>query len=52
MPLLLASAAETHTHERVRIVNLSSDATQMVGPKHMELQDVNMTGAKGFTETL
>ena len=52
MPLLLASAAETHIDERVRIVNLSSDATQMIGPRHMELQDVNMTRAKGFTETM
>lgn len=52
LPLMLTSAAETRTHERVRIVNVSSDMTRMVGPKVMQLQDVNLTDAKGVTETL
>lgn len=51
LPLMLASAAETRTHERVRVVNLSSDMTRM-GPKTMQLEDVNLTNVKGFTEVL
>ena len=51
LPLLLASAAETQTRERVRVVNLSSDLT-MMGPRTMQLQDVNLTDAKGFMPVL
>ena len=51
LPLLLASAAKTQTRERVRIVNLSSDMT-MMGPRTMQLQDVNLTDAKGFMPVL
>lgn len=49
MPLLLATAATCGRKDRVRVVNLSSEMTALVGPKTMLLDNVNMFDAKGVT---
>ena len=52
LPLMLATASTSGSKDRVRIVNLSSEMTTLLGPKHINLQDVNMTGQKGMTVLL
>lgn len=52
LPLLLATASTSGTKNRVRIINLSSDMTTALGPKHIFLNDVNMTDQKGVTVLL
>jgi NAD(P)-dependent dehydrogenase (short-subunit alcohol dehydrogenase family) len=49
LPLLLKSAEMTKTKERVRVVNVSSDMAFLFGPKEVQLQDPNMSNAKGIT---
>lgn len=52
MPMLLATASTSASKERVRIINLSSEMTTLLGPKHIFLNDVNMTEQKGMTVLL
>jgi NAD(P)-dependent dehydrogenase (short-subunit alcohol dehydrogenase family) len=52
LPLLLATASTSGTKDRVRIINLSSEMTTLLGPKHILLNDVNMTEQKGMTVLL
>lgn len=52
LPLLLKTAAVSEQKDRVRIVNLATEMTSMVGPKDMQFQDVNMSTAKGVTVLL
>jgi NAD(P)-dependent dehydrogenase (short-subunit alcohol dehydrogenase family) len=49
MPILLSTAAISHSKTRVRVVNVASDAA-LAGPKSMQLDDVNMTEQKGMRE--
>lgn len=51
-PMLLSTAAQSGRKDRVRVINLSSDMTSMVGPKTMLLDDVNMEKTKGMTALL
>lgn len=52
LPLLLTTASNTQSRDRVRIVNLSSDMVNLLGPKNICLEDVNMTDHKGMTVLL
>lgn len=52
MPILLSTAVQSGRKDRVRVVNLSSDITSMVGPKTMLLDDVNMEKTTGMTALL
>lgn len=52
LPLMLQTASQCESKSRVRIVNISSEMTFMLGPKHMVLEDVNMTDTKGMTSLL
>lgn len=47
LPLMLATAAAAGTRDRVRIVNVVSNAA-FFGPKTIQFDDVNMTDAKGM----
>lgn len=47
LPLMLSTASQLSDKTSVRIVNLSSDVTSMMGPKTMQLDDVNMSSTKG-----
>lgn len=49
MPLLLTTASVHGTRDRVRIVNVSSDAA-FLGPETIQWDDVNMTSTKGMLE--
>lgn len=49
MPLLLSTASFAGRMDRVRVVNVSSDAA-FFGPKTLQLWDVNMTDTKGMLE--
>lgn len=49
MPLLLKTASSSGSSDRVRVVNVSSDAA-FFGPKTLLLDDVNMTETKGMME--
>lgn len=49
MPLLLSTAAACGSKNRVRFINVSSDAAFM-GPKSIEWDDVNMVSTKGMLE--
>lgn len=49
MPLLLKTASSSEFHNRVRVVNVTSDAA-FFGPKTLQLDDVNMTETKGMME--
>jgi NAD(P)-dependent dehydrogenase (short-subunit alcohol dehydrogenase family) len=51
LPLMLKTAS-TSQSDRVRIVNLSSDMVTMLGPKHIQTQDVNMTNHQGMNVLL
>lgn len=51
-PLLLETAKKCDRRDRVRVINLSSEMTSMVGPKTMVLDNVNMFDAKGVTVLL
>ena len=52
MPLLLSTAAKSERKDRVRVIDLSSEMTSLVGPKTMLLDNVNMFDAKGVTHLL
>lgn len=52
LPLMLATASTSHSKDRVRIVNLSSEIVTFVGPKQILTQDVNMTNHKGMNVLL
>ncbi|KAH6971423.1 hypothetical protein BKA56DRAFT_557242 [Ilyonectria sp. MPI-CAGE-AT-0026] len=49
IPLLLSTAATAGTKDRVRVVNVASDAA-FFGPKVIHFDDVNMTSTKGMME--
>ncbi|KAK7421462.1 hypothetical protein QQX98_002161 [Neonectria punicea] len=49
MPLLLSTASVHDRLDRVRIVNVSSDAA-LFGPDEIQWADVNMTSTKGMLE--
>lgn len=49
MPLLLSTAAAVGNKNRVRVVNVASDAA-FFGPKGIKFEDVNMTATKGMME--
>jgi NAD(P)-dependent dehydrogenase (short-subunit alcohol dehydrogenase family) len=54
LPLLLTTASESKSLDQVRVINVASDAALLGGPRcmPMHLEDVNMTNAKGMTETM
>lgn len=52
LPLMLRTASETNEKTRVRVVNLATEMTAMLGPKSMSLADVNMKDACGPTAPL
>lgn len=52
LPLLLSTAEKAERKDRVRVINLSSEMTAIMGPKTMLLDDVNMFEAKGMTVLL
>lgn len=52
MPLLLSTAAKSERKDRVRVIDLSSEMTSLVGPNVMHLDNVNMFDAKGMTALL
>lgn len=50
-PLMLASAAQSQTLHRVRVVNVSSDLAFRIGPKKIQFDDVNMPDPIGMMPT-
>ena len=52
LPLMLRTASETTDKTRVRVVNLATEMTAMVGPKSISLTDVNLKDACGPTVPL
>ncbi|KAL1653589.1 hypothetical protein SLS61_003735 [Didymella pomorum] len=52
LPLMLRTASETTDKTRVRVVNLATELTAMVGPKSISLTDVNLKDACGPTAPL
>ena len=50
MPLMLWTASLHQSHTRVRVINVSSDMGNRMGPKTIQFDDVNMTKAKGPLE--
>ena len=52
LPLMLQTASKAADKTRVRVVNLSSEMTGVLGPKSMSLTDVNMQAACGPTAPL
>ena len=52
LPLMLRTASETTDKTRVRVVNLATEMTSMLGPKAISLTDVNMKDACGPTASL
>lgn len=52
LPLMLQTASQCENKRQVRVVNISSEMTFMLGPKHIVLGDVNMTDTKGMTSLL
>jgi NAD(P)-dependent dehydrogenase (short-subunit alcohol dehydrogenase family) len=52
MALLLNTAAAANRKDRVRVVNVSSEMANLLGPKRILLEDVSMTEQKGRTVLL
>lgn len=52
LPLMLRTASETTDKTRVRVVNLATEMTALVGPKAISLTDVNLKDACGPTAPL
>ena len=52
LPLMLRTASETTDKTRVRVVNLATEMTSMLGPKAISLTDVNLKDACGPTAPL
>jgi NAD(P)-dependent dehydrogenase (short-subunit alcohol dehydrogenase family) len=51
LPVLLSTASHHNSKDRVRVINVSSDLA-MMGPKTIQLNDVNMTSQKGPLELM
>lgn len=47
MPLMLYTASQSSSMDRVRVINITSDLAINIGPKSINFEDVNMTSAKG-----
>jgi NAD(P)-dependent dehydrogenase (short-subunit alcohol dehydrogenase family) len=52
LPLMLQTASKAADKTRVRVINLSTEMTAMLGPKNVSLTDVNMEDACGPTAPL
>jgi NAD(P)-dependent dehydrogenase (short-subunit alcohol dehydrogenase family) len=52
LPLMLQTASQTADKTRVRVVNLATEMTAILGPKSISLTDVNMRDACGPTAPL
>ncbi|KAM0722725.1 hypothetical protein Q7P37_002166 [Cladosporium fusiforme] len=52
LPLMSATASQFRDSTSVRVIDLSSDMSSMLGPKSMQLDDVNMSSTKGATALL
>ena len=52
LPLMLRTASEATNKTRVRVVNLATEMTAMLGPKAISLTDVNLKDACGPTAPL
>ena len=52
LPLMLRTASEATDKTRVRVVNLATEMTSMLGPKSISLTDVNLKDACGPTAPL
>ena len=52
LPLMLRTASEATDKTRVRVVNLATEMTAMLGPKAISLTDVNLKDACGPTAPL
>jgi len=48
MPLMLATAAQSQSMNRVRVVNVSSDLAFAIGPKTLKLDNPNMPDPIGM----
>lgn len=48
LPLMLHTASISSSKDRVRVVNVTSDLAINIGPKTIDLDDVNMSGRKGL----
>ncbi|CAH0014906.1 unnamed protein product [Clonostachys rhizophaga] len=51
LPLLLSTASQYSTPNRVRVINVCSDLAFM-GPKTIQFDDLNMTNTKGMMELM
>ncbi|KAL6824713.1 hypothetical protein J3E69DRAFT_381586 [Trichoderma sp. SZMC 28015] len=49
LPLLRSAAQSSHSRDRVRIVNVSSDAAISMGPDSINYKDPNLADVKGVT---
>lgn len=47
LPLMLHTASQSQSMDRVRIINIASDMALNMGPKVINFDDVNMTTSKG-----
>ena len=52
LPLMLQTASQSADKTRVRVINLATEMTGMLGPKTISLMDVNMPDACGPTAAL
>ncbi|KAG9206455.1 hypothetical protein G6514_003286 [Epicoccum nigrum] len=52
LPLMLRTASETPEKTRVRVINLATEMTAMLGPKTISLKDVDLKDACGPTAAL
>jgi NAD(P)-dependent dehydrogenase (short-subunit alcohol dehydrogenase family) len=52
LPLMLQTASQTADKTRVRVINLATEMTAVLGPKNISLPDVNMPDACGPTAPL
>ena len=52
LPLMLRTASEATNKTRVRVVNLATEMTAMLGPRAISLTDVNLKDACGPTAAL
>lgn len=52
LPLMLHTASMSHSMSRVRIINIASDMALNFGPKHLHLEDPNMSSMKGMLAPL
>jgi NAD(P)-dependent dehydrogenase (short-subunit alcohol dehydrogenase family) len=52
LPLMLQTASKSADKTRVRVINLATEMTAILGPKSISLTDVNMPDACGPTAPL